>query len=176
MTEVLNAIQVKEREDRAVKFNQIVMTSLFQRRKSTLILAGALKEIRDGEFWKELDYKNFNSYLASAEICLKPASAELYISVFEFWMEKQQKKLEDLQDISIHKLQLLKDVKRPERYFDEAKSLPFNDFKKLILEKEEGIKSDDKEVENYIKRNQASCPHWDYDRKKCKLGKDSDLI
>jgi hypothetical protein len=162
--------KTKEREDKAVKYNQTVLSALYNYRKSTLILASALKEIRDSGLYRELDYGSFNEYLATPEICLKAKTADSYIGLYEYWIEERKKKIEDLQGIATQKLYYLKDVQKPEKYFDDAKTMAWSDFKKHIDEKEHGIPADEKEIEKYIARKKGSCPNWDEDKKCCVLG------
>ena len=145
-----------EREDLAVRYHKVVHGGMMNIRRSILSMGGALKEIRDKNLFLELDYGNFGQYLASPEICLLPASADKYINLFTLWIEKREYTIDDLAGIATGKLEMLNDEKNHKEYIKSARDLAIKDFKKFYYEHAHGVKPDDREIAEYI-RKQKTC-------------------
>ena len=146
----------KGREDQASKMYDLALTGIQASRKGVLHFAAAMQNIRDNELWLELNYDSFNALCASPEIALMPATVEKYIRLYDYWIGEKKMKIDTLAGIGINKLEYIQDVDNPSKYLEEAKTLPFKDFKKLVDEKEYGtIPNDD------IVKHDSKCPHWD---------------
>lgn len=146
----------KDREDQASKMYGLALTGIQASRKGVLHFAAAMQNIRDNDLWMELDYDSFNSLCASPEIALMPATVEKYIRLYDYWVGEKKMKIDSLAGIGINKLEYIQDVDNPSKYLEEAKTMPYKDFKKLIDEKEYGIEATDE-----IKKPHGNCPHWD---------------
>ena len=158
----------KDREDQATKMYDLALTGIQASRKGVLHFAAAMQNIQQNELWMELDYDSFNALCASPEIALQPATVEKYIRLYDYWVGEKKMKIDTLSGIGINKLEYIQDVSNPSKYLEEAKTMPFKDFKKLIDEKEYGVEATDE-----IKKPHSGCPHWDGE--KCNKSK-GDLI
>lgn len=159
----------KDREAQASKMYDLALSGIQASRKGVLHFAAAMQNIRDNELWIELDYDSFNALCASPEIALQPATVEKYIRLYDYWIGEKKMKVETLSGIGINKLEYIQDLDNPSKYLEEAKTLPYKDFKKLIDEKEHGIQATDE-----IVKKQCACPHWDGE--KCLKKTGGDLI
>jgi len=150
----------KSFQDLAEKTWNVAINSLHLTRKNMLAFAGAMKLIRDKELFTHRSYDNFEQACCSPELSISPKTVNNYIAIYEYWIEKQKIKMDELAGIEYNKLLLLKKVKKPIEFFEEAKTLAYKDFKKVILEKEFKLEPDESsEINNYIKKN-SPCPFW----------------
>lgn len=165
-----NSIESKERQEKAIFFNKMVLEGMKGIRIKTLMLAQGLHEIEKGEYYKEMNFETFDHYCIDND--LMPSTARKYIRTFEILCVQHKIKIEKIKDIEFSKLELIKGTKKPEDWIEESKVLKYKDLRKNILEKDKGVKIKDDEIENYIKKKKSSCPQWNPDIKKCQKGID----
>lgn len=72
-----------------------------------LIIGKLLKQIRDEELYKQLDYLHFGEYLYSNEVSFSKESAFMYIRVYEYYIEELKMSEEDVGKISVSKLSMM---------------------------------------------------------------------
>ena len=106
-----------------------------------LNLGKLLKIIRDNEFYEELGYKNFTSYVINSELGFKRSTAYYYIEIFEFFAQKLKWKQEKIAEMGYDKLVRLMPVikKNPEKTADlvtDAQVLRPYDFNKKYRDEE----------------------------------------
>lgn len=175
MTKIIKSKE--ERENKAIALNTQVLESMAIMRIRTIILASAFKEIRDDELFKELNYPSFEVYVSTPEIGLKPSTANRYISIYKDLIENKKIEVNEVKEIAINKLDILRKTEHPEKWIHDAKTLAYGDFKKRVYEKEFGIDIKDDDIGDYIKKKKTEesqskgCPHWDKKRQICKLDK-----
>ena len=74
-----------------------------------------LKEIRDNEYFRVLDFDTFRSYVSNSELGFEYRTAYYYIEIYEWFVERFKYNPEELADIGYKKLcRLLPVVKRTE--------------------------------------------------------------
>lgn len=152
--------QSKSFKELAVKTWDVAVNCLFLSRKNLMAFAGAMKLIRDKELYTYRDYSSFEEACCSPEISIKPKTIKNYIAIYEYWIEKQKKKMDELAGIEYNKLLLLRKVKNPEKYYHEARTLGYSDFRKVIMQKEFKLQPDDEQdMKDHFKRKHP-CPHW----------------
>lgn len=95
----MNEITVN-RHEQAQSLHQQVMTSGALAAENLFNMAKALKDIRDGKFYKELGYGNFESYCEEM-VGMKRHMAYKYVSILEL------KNVESIQHFGVTKLALL---------------------------------------------------------------------
>jgi hypothetical protein len=72
-----------------------------------LVIGRLLKEIRDAELYRKLDYENFGDFLGSEEVSFSRESAYLYIRVFEYYIEHLELDEGRIQQINVSRLALM---------------------------------------------------------------------
>lgn len=100
-----------------------------------------LKEIRDNNYYKELGYDNFISYIVNSELGFKRSTAYYYISIFEFFVEKLKWEQEKIVGMGYDKLVRLMPIikKNPDNLEDlvtDAEVLRPYDFNKKYKDEE----------------------------------------
>jgi len=150
MTDLLQ----KEKEERATMFFEKAKEYRFNINKNIYLFTVAMRTIRDEKIYEPLGYKSFDLFCMEQDIDIAPATVDNYIKTVELLEEKGVKVL-DLGNLPISKAGIIARTKEPKIWIDKAKDLIFTDLKKMINEKDKGVKSDDKEIENYIKKEQA---------------------
>ena len=146
----------KDRQEKAEKMYSVALVGIQASRKGILHFAAAMQNIRDNELYLELDYDTFAALCCSPEIALQPATVEKYIKIYDYWVVDQEVSMDNLTGIGINKLEYIQGLKNPSKYLEEAKTLAYKDFKKLIDEKEFGVEPE----EDKPKAEQLDCPHW----------------
>lgn len=109
-----------------------------EQRKLFLDLGFVLKELKDGNKYKEVGdggFETWNSFLSSPEISLTPSTADVYIKVYTFYIEKLKMPREEVLAIPLVRLNMMKyklegmnEVERGE-LIEKAKTLSYTDFK-----------------------------------------------
>lgn len=75
------------KEEYAFKAYKLLLTAKRNSEALFLVIGKLLKEIRDKELYKVLDYESFNSFLNSEEIGYSRESAYLFIRSYEYLVE-----------------------------------------------------------------------------------------
>jgi hypothetical protein len=147
----------KELTELTEKMFAIAINSLHESRKMLLSFAGAMKVIRDQKLYQQRQYDSFDAFCVSPEISLNPKTVEMYISLYSYWIEDKKKKMDEMAGIEMNKLVLLRKVAKPEKYFHDAKTLSFNEFRKVIQKEEFKLDPEEEETSEYSKKHH-DCP------------------
>lgn len=113
-----------------------------------------LKEIKDNELYRQLDYESFNEFVTSDELGFSRESAFLYVRVYEYYIERLKLDAEYVGKINLARLgqmlPLLKKLDNPEKEIEmveEFSNLRQSDF---MLKLRQG-RGDDKPTVHYSK-------------------------
>jgi len=165
-------MQEKEREDKALSaHNQVLKyrnTIVFNR----FLYVMSLRVIVQNEFWRELDCESFEMYHCQPEvdIGLIPATVKKYIKIIDDLLDKGMDE-SDMKELTINKLDIMRNARKPVDWVDSAKTLGYSDLKKEIYKKEKGIEPMD-EVEKALKEERSGTLEVCKNMKngKCQLG------
>lgn len=89
---------------------QHVVYLIVQQRKLFLSLGKELKDIKEGKLYKEMGeggYETWDQFLASPEIDLRRSTADMYIKVYSFYIEKMKLPEEEVLQIPVGRLNLM---------------------------------------------------------------------
>jgi hypothetical protein len=106
-------------------------------RLSTFELGRLLKEMRDGELYRELGYDAFTAYLGDPEISFSQSSAYGAIQIYETYELKLKLSQEQLEDIPVRRLNALAGIVDEEsigKWLERARSLSESDFRTELVE------------------------------------------
>ncbi|GAG66449.1 unnamed protein product [marine sediment metagenome] len=172
-------LDIKEKEDRAVTFhNQLIVVrqTLFI---NAIKIGVIMKVIRDEKLYKIIidDCVSFEAFCSFELPQIQIPVIKRYISAVDL-LEKMGVEInvenKELDGYAVNKVLLLKNCRNPKEWLKPMAEMPFKDLQKEINEKELGIKPEDNEVVNYIKREkkkESECPFGDY---KCGRKKDAE--
>lgn len=159
----------KEREDKAVTLHNNLVKIRQTINFSKFLFLTALRVIDKEHLWKELSCESFEMYVCQPDIDIgiQPDTVKKYIRIIDFYLEKGYEE-EQLKDITINKLDIIRAAKNPDKYLEQAGALGLLDLRKLILENEKGLSA--KDIDNAdkilrdekVKKDRASmitCPH-----------------
>ena len=167
------ALTQKDKEDRALHFGKLVQDLLLKVRANTLKFAEAMDIIQsEGLFTLIAGHDNitFDEFCKSPEIAMDPNTVKKYIRIVRYYKGRQIE-LDGIKDISMNKLSLIRQAKKPTDWFNVARQMSEKDFKIHIYEKELGIDQDDKQLNKDIddvETQDQGCEFWD--GKKCIKG------
>ncbi len=109
-----------------------------EQRRLFLDLGFVLKQIKDNQLYKKLGdggFDTWKSFLSNPEISLSPSTADVYIKVYEFYIEKLRLPKEEVLEIPLVRLNMMKssletmsDDERIEM-IEKAKTLSYEDFR-----------------------------------------------
>lgn len=153
--------------DEAEKANRAhldLQAALFVGRKNALFIWELLWKIREYEWWRLPEcgeHPSWNSYCASPEIKLAPASANQYADTYEYHHIERKIPIKKAEGISEERLIALKSVPDPEKYFPDAKERGRNDFFDLMKSVKTGVPEDKITADRMKKKAQQAfrCPH-----------------
>jgi len=171
MTEIQKITDSKRREDTAIAVhNQLIKLKHTINFSKFLFIAG-LRTIKQQEFWKEMDCESFEMYCCQPDIDigLMPETVKKYIKIVDDLLVKGLEE-SDMKDITINKLDMIRNAENPKKYLTDASVLGYKDLKIKIYEKEKGIDLDKRQEEKAINKADLDdgCPHWK--KNKCELG------
>ena len=138
--------------EKAVKLNQEILISADNAQKSIWTMCTKLKEMRDGKFYKELGYNNFEDYCES-EVGFSRMQAHKYIAIVE------NVKLENVNSslqIGVSKLYLLSTISESEQQeISEKVNLEETTVKELKAEIDK-LKKDNNKLDAKLKAEAAN--------------------
>lgn len=120
-----------------------------QTSQNFLVMGRLLKYMRDQKLYTKLGtggYDTFTSFLADAELGIRPATAYAFIRIYETYIEKLGFSDIDLEDIPYYKLQLLSTNVEPNtkteagEWIEKARTLSSSDFQLEIKERNANFK------------------------------------
>jgi len=119
----------------AFEIHQRVINLKTQMGLSFVAMGGLLKQIRDGELFKVLDYPTFTAYVVNSELGFMRRTAYYYIEIFEWFVDRLNYKPEKLAELGYDKLLKLlplikSDPENAHQLMIEAESLKTSDFEK----------------------------------------------
>jgi hypothetical protein len=102
---------------------------------SFLIVGKLLKEFRDKQLFKQLDYENFTQFLSSEELGFSRESAYRYIRTFEYFIEHLELSIEEVSKMNPGRLYMMlpglkkiEDKKQVIEQIDKMNGLRHGDF------------------------------------------------
>ena len=163
----------KEEQDMAHLYEQKLKECINDIKLNVVKFALLMKYIKETESFKimmgsEITFDVFTQH-PDYYIGYKSATINQYIKDVED-MERKGLIETDYANLTMNKIHLIKSAKNPKKWIGAAESLGFSDLKKEFYEKEKGVKLDDNDVENYIKREQNKhicCPFWNEKEGQC---------
>ena len=139
-------------QEEAFNFYQKLIELRKQASELYLELGFTLKKIKDGKLYKYLGDGGFDSwqlFLANPEINIRYQTAEVYIKVYEYFIEELKMPRAEVIAMPLGKLNMMKstlekmpDDKERLEFIEKAKLLSYSDFKKELREK--GYKTKEK--------------------------------
>lgn len=129
----------EQRVELAAQLEEIVKSIQQSSGRDIFELGKALKEIRDNELYKELGYDTVTDWYKSPEIGMSPSWAASFISMYELYIVKLGKKVEDILPSDYSKLRDIAPIieSKPEEadeWIDKAKHLRRVDLKREVRE------------------------------------------
>lgn len=107
-----------------------------------LVIGKLLKDVRDLEFYKQLDYENFSQFLASEELGFSREKAYMCIKTYEFYIEYLELDPESVRNMNISRLsmmvpmlKLIEDKTEAVKQIEEMNSLRHGDFVREVRKK-----------------------------------------
>jgi len=122
---------------------------LREQRRLFLDLGFILKQIKDGKLYKKMGdggFDTWHSFLANPEISITPSTAEVYIKVYDFYIDKLGLPKEEVLEIPLSRLNMMKSklegLNQSEQLemIEKSKSLSYGDFKIEVLDGGKEIK------------------------------------
>lgn len=132
---MLNQIQ---KQELAFGLYQKAVDLIKSQRELFLDLGFVLSQIKNQELYKEMGEGGFDtwrSFLANPEISITPSTADVYIKVYEFYIEKLKMPRSEVLEIPLVRLNMMKSkldgLDENERIdlIEKSKTLSYNDFK-----------------------------------------------
>jgi len=111
---------------------------LKEQRKLFLDLGFVLAQIKNNQLYKQMGdggFDTWRSFLANPEINISPSTADVYIKVYEFYIEKLKLPRKEVLEIPLVRLNMMKskleslDDEGKADLLSKAKTLSYNDFK-----------------------------------------------
>lgn len=127
-----------ELQTKAFNLYQQTVNLIKTQRKLFLDLGFFLKEIKDKKlytYFGDGGFDTWRSFLANPEINISPSMAEVYIKVYEFYIEKLKLPRDEVLSIPLVRLNMMKatlekmDDKERGELIEKAKTLSYNDFR-----------------------------------------------
>jgi len=112
-------------------------------RKLFLELGFVLSQIKNKSLYKQMGdggFETWRSFLANPEINITPSTADVYIKVYEFYIERLKLPKEEVLEIPLNRLNMMKfkleGMNEADRLelIEKAKTLSYNDFRIETLE------------------------------------------
>jgi len=129
-------IELQRKE--AFALYQLTKNLLKEQRELFLDLGSVLSKIKNNQLYKEMGdggFDTWRSFLANPEINITPSTADVYIKVYEFYIEKLKLSKDEVLDIPLVRLNMMKskleglnDEDRSE-LLAKARTLSYEDFK-----------------------------------------------
>lgn len=111
---------------------------LKEQRKLFLDLGFVLSQIKNNQLYKQIGeggFDNWRQFLANPEINISPSTADVYIKVYEYYIEDLKLPREEILEIPLVRLNMMKskleslDDEGKADLLSKAKTLSYNDFK-----------------------------------------------
>lgn len=131
-------IELKQKRERAFALYQYTKDLIKDQRALFLDLGSVLSKIKNGELYKECGNGGFDtwrSFLADPEISITPSTADVYIKVYEFYIERLKMPRQDVVGIPLVRLNMMKskleNLNEEDRseLIAKARTLSYEDFK-----------------------------------------------
>lgn len=125
-------------QEQAYNIYQETINLIRSQRKLFLDLGFILKQIKEKKLYTYFGNGGFDtwrSFLANPEINLSPSTAEVYIKVYDFYIEKLKMSKDEVLSIPLVRLNMMKatlekmDDKEREELIEKAKTLSYEDFR-----------------------------------------------
>jgi len=107
-----------------------------------LVIGKLLKDIRDQQLYKHLDYPDFKQFLASEELSFSREKAYMCIKVYEYYIDVLQLDPESVNKMNVSRLSMMvpilkkiEDPKEVMRQIEDMSSLRHGDFVRQVKEK-----------------------------------------